>query len=239
MRTKTALLHALITVAAASIAATQASATPILRLEALGFGSATIADGSALDFNPIAGVVTAINALPGSDWAINVTTGLSKPVLGSADLPMLDLSSVSVSSLGGGTLNIWLTDTGFTAKPDEVNALAAIGGTIASGGTVSYKTYFDASNVAFGTATELTSLGAFGSSAFADSAGTTFSSATPYSLTLFVSIFHDASRVWQGTSFDATLAVPEPSSLFLTGMGLLAMAFVLRHRRVLAADVAA
>jgi hypothetical protein len=117
MRTKTAVLHALIAVAAASTAATQASATPMLRLEAVGFGSTTITDGSALDFNSFDGVVTAINALPGSNWAVNVTTGLSKPVLGSADVPMLDPSSVSVSSLGGGTLNIWLTDTALRPSP--------------------------------------------------------------------------------------------------------------------------
>ena len=231
MRTKTTL-HALIALAAASIGAHQASATPMLRLEAVGTGSTTIADGDASDFNSLAGVVTSINAVPGGNWAVNVTTGLSKPALGTADIPMLDLNSVSVSSVGGGTLNIWLTDTGFTGTANEVNALAAIGGTIASGGSVSFKTYRDTSNTAFGTETELTSLGAFTSSAFADSTGAILDSTTgPYSLTLLVSIFHDGSRFFQSTSFDASIAVPEPSSVFLLGAGLLATAFVLRRRR--------
>jgi hypothetical protein len=210
--------------------AASAEALPILRLTTSGGATQTLADGDAGDVNSTVGAVTFVNALD-AQWIVNVTTGLSKPLLGSAGAPELDLNSVNVSSAGGGWLDIELTDTGFTAQ-DAALFLASIGGT--TSGSVSYKTYFDASNAEFGKATELTSFSELGP-AFASSASAILTSATPYSLTLLVRVTHAGA---QASSFDATIKVPEPGTLLLLGAGCLALVPLMRRRRLQPAKAA-
>jgi hypothetical protein len=200
---------------------TSAHAIPILRLTTSG-GSIDVDDGSGLDVNPVAGAVTFVNPLA-AGWIVNVTTGLSKPLLGSAELPELDLNSVNVSSAGASWLEIELTDTGFTSQT-AAQFLASIGGT--TSGSVSYQTFYDASNQEFGRVTELSSYSGVGP-AFANTAGNYLTSATPYSLTLVVRITHAGA---QASSFDATVRVPEPGTLLLLGVACLALVPIVRRR---------
>lgn len=203
----------------------RANAIPMLRLTTDAGSDVTITDGGVGDISAAGdGVVVFSGWLAG--WDINVTTGLSKPALGTEFAPILDLNSVNVSSRGAaGTINIWLTDTDFAPLSDS-RAKADIGGT--ASGNVRLQTFFDDANVAFGQGHALTDQ-SFSSSPFSGSAMGVLSSLNPYSLTLLVSIFHDGTRPGQVSSFDATL-VPEPSSLLLAGIGLFAMAFVMRRR---------
>jgi PEP-CTERM motif-containing protein len=205
-----------------------AQAIPMLRLTTSAGGNVTVADGDANDQLAADGVVLFTGSLPG--WAVNITSGLSKPAVGSAEAPLLDLASVNLSSSFGtsGSIDIWLTDTDFTAIPTQASVLSAIGGT--TSGTISYQTFFDPSNTPFGTANLLTSVGPFGSAAFSSTADATLSSTDPFSLTLLVSITHDGSSPYQLTSFDATVKVPEPSTLPLFGIGSLALALAARRR---------
>lgn len=204
-----------------------ANAIPVLRLTTSGGATATIRDGEAGDVNGAAGAVTFVNLLD-PQWFVNVTTGLSKPLLGSPSTPELDLNSVNVSSLpGAGWLDIELTDTGFTPTTGA-NFLAAIGGT--TGGSVSFTTYFDSSNAEFGKTTELTSIGGPGP-AFSGTATSLLTSVTSYSLTLLVRITHTGAPIAQASSFDAVLKVPEPGTLLLLGMGMLAFGTVARRAR--------
>jgi hypothetical protein len=209
--------------------AASAHALPILRLTTSGGSMVTVADGGAGDIDPTAGSVVVFGPLAG--WNINVSTGLSTPVLGSASQPELDLNSVNVSS-GAGWIDIELTDTGFTAQ-NAASFLATIGGT--TSGSVSYRTYLDSSNTAFGQGTLLTSFNSVGTP-FANAASNVLTSATLYSLTLLVRITHTGQG--QASSFDATVKVPEPGTLLLLGAGCLALAPFTRRRGLQPAKVA-
>jgi hypothetical protein len=203
MKTKSHFLEKLL-VAGVVVLATLpfAHAVPSLRITD-GVDTVTIADSGSGDLNPFEGAVTFIGSL--GNFYLNVSTGISKPLLGSAERPFLELSSVDVSGLPG-TLTILFSDTSFT--PIDGALAASIGG-VSWGGNIVYSTYADASNALFGTSLLLTSQsyeGAF--------SGTNFSSLAvgpTFSLTQKLVINHPG---WFLTSsFDAELkAVPDGGS---------------------------
>jgi hypothetical protein len=91
------------------LAGVTAASALTLNLSASGGFSVSVTDNGAGDINPALGAVTFSGAL-GPSFTINVTTGLSMPVL---PLIQMDLNSVNVNSGGPGTLTISLTDSGF------------------------------------------------------------------------------------------------------------------------------
>jgi hypothetical protein len=115
----------------------------------------TVRDGGTGDVNPATGAVTFVGSL--DDFRINVTTGLSKPDIGSATAPQIDLDSVNVTSEDGGKLTLRVTDTDFIGNGIGT-FLSQIGGTQGGGGTLSFKTFLDCGNTPFGTGTSLASL---------------------------------------------------------------------------------
>jgi hypothetical protein len=185
--------------------ASWATATPTMTLDDGAGHTVTIVDGGLHDSNPLAGAVTWVGSL--GSWKLNVTTGVSKPVVGSPSAPELDLNSIDATTRAGGVLTITLSDSGFML---DGTARAIIGGTTA--GSVTYKTWADA--------TLLTSQ-TFGSGPFS---GITLGSVTangPYSLSEQVIITQHGAGV---SSFDANLTVPDSgSTMALLGFGLLAV----------------
>jgi hypothetical protein len=197
-----------------------------------GIHNITITDGGAFDSNPLAGVITyngSLNAI--SPWTINVTTGISKPNLGSDLLPFMDMSSVNVSSSGGGSLTIRFSDNNFgPLLPGSFTS--EIGGT--SGGTVNFQTWYDLDNALFGQTTQAANL---------DFNGTPFSgfnvvdrpADASVSLTLQTVITHFGNEVtsYDASMYDSTLRpnVPEPGTISLLALGAVGGLWMLKRSR--------
>ena len=84
-----------------------------------------------------------------SNWIVNVSTGLSKPLLGSSTEAYMDLNTVNVTSSGGGTLTIKLTDIDFALPAGSYQLTSAIGGT--TNGSVQVTQILDPDNSLFAT----------------------------------------------------------------------------------------
>lgn len=182
----------------------------------------TIADGGLLDsLSLVPGQVLYVGSV--GVWTLTVDTGLTKPYIGSATNPQFDLNVVASSS-GAGSLTVSWSDIDFSPGV-PFNATVNTGGTTA--GTVSVTGYADTGNGLFGTGTTLSSLGPFGVGAFAGS-GSGSVVAVPFSLTLVSAITH--TDVGRSTLNSEIVPVPEPTTLFLMGAGLLGLGILARKR---------
>ena len=180
-----------------------------------------VTDGDALDSNPLAGAITFIstNGPSLSNIAFSVSTGLTKPQAGSASAPVIDLNAI-VQASGAANLTITFSETGFIAFPGILTA--EVGGTIASGGTLT--------NIVMQNAVNLVTLGPFGPGAFPPLSGPSGTGSAalipgvPYSLTeTAILTFGKGGGV---TSFDAMGSVGVPDggmTLTMLGIGLLAV----------------
>lgn len=210
----------------AVLVASSVQAAPMLRISS-GGSSIEATDGGVGDLGALVGDV-AISGSVGV-WDINMTMGFTKPILGAADHPVLDVVSFNMSR-SAGTLTIEFTDTDFLA-PSLPALLSSIGGT--TDGTVQYQVYLGLQNQAFGKDLLLTDTGIVSAStgtAFAASKQVPFApSSDPYSLTQVITITHKARGQ---TSFDAEIRpVPEPATLGLLGLGGLGLLAVRRRRQ--------
>jgi hypothetical protein len=203
-----------------------AEATPMLMLKS-GIIEYQVIDNSTNDDSLLDGVVLFNGAI--ESFIVNVSAGLTKPIIGSATYPQIDLSSVNVN-LNPGELEIAFTDTGFSSADFASTLIAfytSVGGTTT--GNVSFESYWDPGNNEFARTNLLSSMGPFYPMAFSDVDASNFFGANPFSLTIVATITHTA--FGQITSFDAHMSpVPEPASMFLFGAGLVGLAGLGRRK---------
>jgi len=216
-----------------SLAANPAKAALVLTLDDL----STVGIDRILSDDQLAGYLTSVGATTTVDsysgigyltyigsvghFNVNVTTGVSKPVIGPG---ILDLNSINVSG-GAGALRIGLTDTGFTGYYPSYQA--RFGGT--SSGSVNLNFLYDALNSEFGGNSFFNPTAVTG--AFSNFGAGAVTASSPYSLTIFADIVHTAAG--QLTSFDAEVApVPLPATIWLIGSGIAGLAFTTRRKTV-------
>ncbi len=207
IRMKNTLLAGMAALAAIALAPA-AHAVPQLQLSD-GTTTVTITDGGVGDINATAGVIVFHGSV--GAFNINVTTGITKPVLGTATQPMLDLNSIDVTGTAGATLTIMFSETDFLSTGTSVNFLTAVGGV--ADGTATFDYYASATNTNFATDILVATSGAqVGPFAYSDIGGTALTGL--YSLTSIATIVHNFGG--ENSSFNSnfeavngTIEIPE------------------------------
>lgn len=150
------------------------------------------------------------------NFVTSIDIGTGFPVVGSLLHPMLDLTSLDLTTgTSGGTLTVSLTETGFTSTTAITGFVSSITG-IYGNSHAAMSTYFDTTNTPFGKGTPFAIGLADNQSALVFEPPI----AGPYSLTAILTVTAGANSL---TSVDAGIVdAPEPPSAALLGAGLLA-----------------
>jgi hypothetical protein len=188
-------------------------------------------DNDPCDGNNNTGVILFSQGLDG--WFVNVDTGVSKNVLGSANSPEMDLSyNVVYNPLaqvpGDGTLTISFTDTGFLPTP--AGFFGSIGGTFGNEVTnVSFADFAGPSDGQFDL-TDSICTQSFSKSPYGGACNGKYTGTSPYSLTETITITDTDRTKGQSSGDHSLVEAPEPGTLLLMGVALAGLGFVSRRR---------
>jgi hypothetical protein len=160
-------------------------------------------------------------------YSLLVNTSQSKPMLGSATAPQLDLTFSAT-----GNVFLYASDTDFVLAGGTF--MVSLGGTNSgNSGSVQGRAWGGSTNTEFqfSGANLLASIGPLTTNSFAGSATGLFApTANPYSLTIGTTVSRAAAGTSTGDLNLQISPIPEPSTWALLLMGPALMAFVVRRR---------
>lgn len=142
---------AILSVAFALSAASVSQAVPTLYVTD-GINSVTITDNGLGDSNPSIGAVAYLppaNTFAG--WTVIVSSGITKPILGSVTNPQLDLNwQISRDSASAGNLSVYFSENGFNlAGPSQFQNASGVTLGDSAVTTALISTYYNGANGAF------------------------------------------------------------------------------------------
>jgi PEP-CTERM motif len=192
----------------------------------------SVTDNLAGDTSAIVGAISFSVAAFGYNFLVN--TSQSKPVVGSATSPQLDLTFTATTTGAAGTVFLYTSDNGFTLAPGS--SLLTVGGTNSNGsGSVTARAWGGSNNtsLSFSGANLIGSaIGPLTSAMFSGSNTAAFTpTANPYSLTIGTQISRASAGTTTGDLNLQISPVPEPSTWALMLMGPALIGFVARRRR--------
>jgi hypothetical protein len=179
----------------------------------------TLSDGDGDDLNSVSGAVTYVGSI--GDWYLNVTTGITKPALGSYSYPIMHLDSVDASSSSSVDEEILVTFTelNFGAVPGLIADLSA---TLA--GSLEAEVWVNGTkewSIVFGPGGSDSVTGAVINGPFP----------TDFDIMLSVLLTHPPGDN-QASSFDFEVnAIPIPAAAWLFGSGLICLVGIRRKLR--------
>ena len=217
--------------------ASDAEAALALRLTQ-GATVVTVADGGGSDLDPTVGIISYNSTLSGDvlgSFVTNISTGSSNPVL-PPPYPHMDLSTVQISSNGGGTIEVALSQDGFDSM-SAVQSFTSAWGVVMNAGQSAFEAYVDPSDALFSKAgTKVADFSASSPGGFFINAAYGVPVSPSYSVSLYWTITHTGAGITTG---NANLQIPEPGSLALLGIGLMGMGGLILRRRRLVTQAAA
>ena len=168
-------------------------------------------------------------------YSLLVNTSQSKPVLGSATAPQLDLTfTATTNDAVSHSVFLYVSDTDFSTSGQF---LLTLGGTNSGGsGSVTGRAWGGTNNTAlsFSGANLLASVGPLTGAAYSGSASGAFaSSVSPYSLTAGVAITRSTAGTSTGDLNFVVGAVPEPGTWGLMLLGFGGIGLAMRRRKAL------
>ena len=187
--------------------------------------SITVFDNFTGDLNPATGELTMSTNI--GVWSLSISTGVTAPALGSFTNPVMDLV-IQASSTGAGSLTYTFSDLNYSAPTGSVNAI--ISGQVFSGAQakVDYSVYGSVSNTVNTLTTLLATTGTNALPLVTSASGALMLS-SPFSLSQVVQLTASGAT---SVSVDASLsAVPEPSTVALTFLGLVSLVGLAGRRR--------
>jgi hypothetical protein len=161
-------------------------------------------------------------------YSLLVNTAQSKPIIGSATLPQLDLT---FTATGTGTIFLYTGDTDFLNPQSFLLSLAqtSSGGS----GTVTGRAWGGSTNNALTFSPLLASIGPLSGAASSGTASGSYTPAVnPYSLGIGVQINRTTAGTTTGDLNFAAVAIPEPATWGLMMLGFGGVGAILRRRRM-------